>query len=120
MKELQSEYSDEGDQEYPVISDVRSLSIDKDDATKESPHCNKALCDQAVLPFKTKKFSCDICGRSFTRPTFLKSHILVVHRQIKTYKCETCGKGFEDKNKLKQHERIWQQNCKVNDVDMDK
>ena len=50
--------------------------------------------------FKTEKFPCEICGKSFSRMDKLKEHTKVVHEGIREHKCETCGKEFGRANQL--------------------
>ena len=35
-----------------------------------------------------KKFSCDICGKSFTNRTKLAEHISAIHEEKKPFKCD--------------------------------
>ena len=50
--------------------------------------------------FKTEKFPCEICGKSFSRMDKLKEHNKIVHEGIREHKCETCGKEFGRANQL--------------------
>lgn len=86
------------EEECPVISDVRSLSPHLNDIlcqTNGLSDKNKGVEDHDTVHSTPKKFSCDICGSSFSRRFRLKSHVLVVHHKIKTFNCETCGNGPE-------------------------
>eukprot|EP00095_Tigriopus_kingsejongensis_P008078 maker-scaffold1604_size34042-snap-gene-0.10 protein:Tk08078 transcript:maker-scaffold1604_size34042-snap-gene-0.10-mRNA-1 annotation:"oocyte zinc finger protein 6-like" len=46
--------------------------------------------------------SCHICGKSFSKTTYLKRHIQS-HSTVKPYKCDICGWGFFQLCNLKRH-----------------
>ena len=46
---------------------------------------------------------CQICGKYFKGPNYLKRHISTVHERKKDFKCDICDKGFTEKKSLKQH-----------------
>ena len=46
---------------------------------------------------------CKLCGKSFADPSYLKTHISVVHEGRKDYKCNSCDKSFPLKVSLKIH-----------------
>ena len=55
-------------------------------------------------------FSCEMCGKLFTKPSVLQSHIKTVHegrkqihKEPKKFECETCGKIFSQSSHLKVH-----------------
>lgn len=49
---------------------------------------------------------CHICGKEFSRPSTLKTHI-VVHSQAKPFKCTylDCNKSYNVKSNLRRHEK---------------
>ncbi|WAR17152.1 ZN554-like protein [Mya arenaria] len=58
-----------------------------------------------------KPFKCEICGRSFTQKSVLKSHSITVHNIVPSdldlrYNCSVCGKMFRAKGDLTRHFRI--------------
>jgi transposase-like protein len=49
-----------------------------------------------------QRFSCTVCGKSFTRKNGLTRHNLS-HSEEKPYPCTVCGKSFKTKGSLAQH-----------------
>ena len=50
-----------------------------------------------------RKNTCDSCGKSFTRLSGLKKHIMTVHEGQRNHKCDYCGKSFTESGNLKTH-----------------
>ena len=49
--------------------------------------------------------SCPHCGKTFTQPGNLTTHIRIVHEQRRDYACPHCDKNFSVKTSLKNHIR---------------
>ncbi|GBN29423.1 Zinc finger protein OZF [Araneus ventricosus] len=49
-----------------------------------------------------KLYSCEVCGKAFTRKEYLNHHDLI-HKDDKPFECEVCGKSFRRKEHLKRH-----------------
>lgn len=45
---------------------------------------------------------CEICGKTFSKPRFLKKH-MIVHCEVKPWKCELCGQQFCQKAEYTLH-----------------
>ena len=55
-----------------------------------------------VLGLEKKGFTCDVCGRIFSKSSNLKTHKLR-HTGEKPFKCEVCSHGFTTKQNLQFH-----------------
>ena len=53
-----------------------------------------------------KKYSCDQCGQSYSKISFLKDHIKTVHDKIRDLVCSECGAGFSTSTHLRNHRKI--------------
>lgn len=52
---------------------------------------------------RSRRFSCDQCGGSFSRKSGVDFHIKRVHKKIKPYTCNTCDKSLVHKWDLDLH-----------------
>lgn len=55
---------------------------------------------------------CDLCSKSFSRQSSLKTHITTVHKKIKNYECpySNCNKKFSTNSNMRRHIRIHEKN----------
>ena len=52
-----------------------------------------------------RKNVCDLCGKGFCSPSDLRTHIKVVHENVRKYVCDICGQSFKVGSHLKYHRR---------------
>ena len=55
---------------------------------------------------KFRKFSCQICNKTFSSKCALNSHHKAEHDEFNPNKCKICLKGFVSKSKLAVHSRV--------------
>ncbi|CAM9119155.1 unnamed protein product, partial [Bubo scandiacus] len=48
-------------------------------------------------------YGCSHCGKSFSRPDHLNSHVRQVHSTERPFKCEACEAAFATKDRLRAH-----------------
>ncbi|XP_035856112.1 zinc finger protein 112-like isoform X1 [Sander lucioperca] len=67
-------------------------------------HTGKKMYNDIRIHTDEKQHSCQTCGRSFSRISSLKYH-LITHTGEKPYSCKTCGKTYGQISSLKYHIR---------------
>ena len=50
-----------------------------------------------------KVHSCSQCTQKFATPIHLRSHIKIVHLQVREYRCKICDVRFSNVSNLKEH-----------------
>ena len=55
--------------------------------------------------FQGNKYECDMCRKTFTKPSTKNYHIRKVHKKI-TYDCQHCGQSFSAKPSRDQHVQV--------------
>lgn len=65
-------------------------------------HPNAAIADDLQKLHQRKSFLCDVCGKTLSSVTTLRSHMLL-HEHMAYFGCSDCDRSFEDFDRLKQH-----------------
>ena len=52
-----------------------------------------------------KNHTCELCGSSFAKSWYLKTHIKNVHENLRNYQCDYCAEFFSSKGSLTAHEK---------------
>lgn len=64
--------------------------------------CASVLKTHRLTHFN-KTFICEVCGKTFYHASHLKRHTLV-HQEVRPYSCSTCGRGFNQAANLRSHQ----------------
>ena len=59
--------------------------------------------DLQISSEQKKKFSCEICDKSFAQKTKLGDHISAIHEGKKPFKCDICDYSCSRKDQLERH-----------------
>ena len=57
---------------------------------------------KGIKPVSTDH-KCGFCGKSFSRKSYLRIHVKIIHEEMQIRKCELCEKSFTSKRTLTDH-----------------
>ena len=58
-------------------------------------------------------YQCEICEKTFSLNRSLKTHIKVVHEELRPFRCELCGRTFNRKQQLVYHVKREHEHVKI-------
>uniref|UniRef100_A0A0K2URD2 Zinc finger protein 845like [Acyrthosiphon pisum] n=1 Tax=Lepeophtheirus salmonis TaxID=72036 RepID=A0A0K2URD2_LEPSM len=68
---------------------------------------NKMLIHHKAVHLRIKAYTCDICGKSYSRVDSLKDHVASTHSlDVPSFLCKYCGKTFKRRATRFRHERF--------------
>lgn len=71
----------------------------------DKAYFNKQQLDLHLMKHKEEVFTCEVCGKSFHRPDYLRSH-MKLHTDEKKFTCEHCSKAFHNVSTLRHHYKV--------------
>lgn len=71
----------------------------------ENLHDHVYKCGTNYYPNPKNLPICNFCGKTYSSQTYLKTHIDVVHKGMKSFRCKLCGVCFGFKSDLTRHLR---------------
>ncbi|KAK7930095.1 hypothetical protein WMY93_006490 [Mugilogobius chulae] len=97
--------SEQTGQEAETVTQPEVESVSRARARRHSCNiCEKSFTSMSKLKTHerthTRPHHCDICKRTFSRPISLSRHMF---RHNKPYHCDVCGKAFVQKHHLERH-----------------
>ncbi len=108
-REIREDEND-SDFEYYEMRDTKSDKSDSDSDFNPYEEPQDFFIKKSIELVKAskssdKKFSCDICDKSFSMKQYLSKHKRLHTGGNKSHSCEICDKSFSYKNELAYHQK---------------
>lgn len=78
-------------------------ATDEDHRSKSNPLEEEPKPNEQNSDGKRKRYACDQCGQSYTRPCSLRTHKMSAHLGIRPYVCDICAKCYGTYSHIKMH-----------------
>ena len=109
LKEVKVEHSTSVSDTCAGVDCGEDVDLKQQRNSTDDKNMNEAQSSYLKVPkmahIGEKPYTCDTCGKSYTKSWNLKSHKRI-HTGEKPYTCDTCGKSFTTLTTLRVHERI--------------
>ena len=97
------QYSEQFDNQFDYSSYLETNIDDGENDVKPGEHFMDNKEKKPKKEGEEKRYSCKLCGITFSRTNSLKRHVLSIHEQRRPYACPQCPQKFKIKYHLQKH-----------------
>ncbi|KAH7359337.1 hypothetical protein B0T11DRAFT_114338 [Plectosphaerella cucumerina] len=98
-----------GDLPEAEVAPVQADTTVPEDNSQQGPHADSS---SGVISENTEigntvagvRYTCQICGKSYSRPASLTRHVNSEHRSVR-HRCSQCPKTYDRRDNMKRHEK---------------